>query len=68
MKKVIVSGFTLEIENDQCFISKGKFHASLNACAVEGVIADDYHEEVLSVPDHVINYAEKFEAKHLDGL
>ncbi len=68
MKKVIIGGFVLEIENDQCFISKGKFHASLNMAAIEGVIADDYHEEVLSVPDHVISYAEKFEAKHLKGV
>jgi hypothetical protein len=64
MKSTTFKGFTLEIEDNQCFISKGKFHGSLNMVAHQGELPNSDWNETIPVPQSVIDYAEKFEAEN----
>ena len=68
MKSTTFKGFTLEIENNQCFISKGMFRDSLNRVAQYGELSDSIGCETIPVPQLVEDYAEKFEAENtVDG-
>ena len=64
MTNTTFNGFKLEIEDNQCFISKGKFSGSLNMVALQGELPDADWNETIVVPQSVIEYAERFEAKH----
>lgn len=61
---VTYMGFELEIEDNRCYITKGKYHGSLNMVAQYGELPDSYWNETIDVPQAVIDFAEKFENKN----
>ena len=57
-------GFTLEMVDNECYISKGKYHGTLNFVAQMGEIHDDYCEDTMPVPQDVEAYAELWEKQN----
>ena len=54
----------MEMVDNECYISKGKYHGTLNFVAQMGEIHDDYCEDTMPVPQDVEAYAELWEKQN----